>query len=56
MATTTTTVNKQGQPQNPEQQQIICSFCEKPRHVIKEGRKRIRKEQEPQGGKQTTEK
>ena len=35
MATTTTTVNKETQPENAEQQQIICRFCKKPGLVIK---------------------
>ena len=29
MATTTTTVSKQTQPRNAEQQQIICRYCKK---------------------------
>ena len=35
MATRTTTVNKQTQPQNAEQQQTICRYC---KNVIKECR------------------
>ena len=48
MATTTTTVNKQTQPQ---QQQTISRHCKKPGHMLNECRKRIRKEQEQQGEK-----
>ena len=55
MTTTTTTINKQTQAQNAEKQQIICRYCKKPKHVIKECRKCIRKEQELQGEKQPSE-
>ena len=53
MATTTTRVNKQSEPQNAKQEQIFCRYCKKPRHVIKEYRKPVRKEQARQGEKQT---
>ena len=56
MSTTRMTLIKQTQPQSAEQQQIICRYCKKPGHVIKECRKRIRKEQERQGEKQSAEK
>ena len=55
MTTTTTTVQKRTQPQNSEQQQITCRYCSKPETSITECRKRIRKEQEHQGQKQTNE-
>ena len=55
IATTTTTVNKQTQPQSAEQQQILCRYCEKPRHVLKENWRSIGKDPEQQGEKQTTE-
>ena len=32
--------------QNSEQPKIVCHYCKKPGHVIRECRKRIRKEQE----------
>ena len=50
MTTTTTTLNRKTQPQNPDYQKIR-QCCEKPRHVIKRSRNRIRKEQEQQGEK-----
>ena len=46
MATSTSKVNKQTQPQKAEQQQIILRYCKKPGFVIRECRKRIGKEQE----------
>ena len=48
-ATTTTTVNKYTQLQKAEQQQFICRYCQQPGHVIKECRKRNRKEHQLQG-------
>ena len=56
MSTTTMTVHKQTQPQSAEQHKIVCRFCKKPAHVMKECRKRIRKEQKLYGEKQTTKK
>ena len=56
MATTTKIVRKQNQPQNSEKLQILCRYCKKAGHVIKECLKRIRKKQERQYEKQNTEK
>ena len=53
--TMVTTVNKQTQPQNAEQQQIFCRYCRKTAQVIRGCRKRIRKEQERQDEEQITE-
>ena len=52
MAAIATTVNNKNQSQNAEQQKLICA---KPGYLIIECRKRIRKQQERQGEKQTTE-
>ena len=49
MSATTRTVNKQTQPPSTEQQQFICRYCKKPRHVIKECQQSIQKEQGRQG-------
>ena len=53
--TTTTTTQKQTKPQIAEQQQFLCRYCKKPGHVIKEWRKRTRKEEERQGEKKHSE-
>ena len=43
---TMTTVPLNDKQQNTEQTKIVCHYCKKPGHVIRECRKRIRKEQE----------
>ena len=43
---TMTTVPLIDKQQNTEQTKIVCHYCKKPGHVIRECRKRIRKEQE----------
>ena len=39
--------------QNTEQTKVICHYCKKPGHVIRECRKRIRKEQEQRNNPST---
>ena len=41
-----TTVPLNDNQQNTEQTKVVCHYCKKPGHVIRECRKRIRKEQE----------
>ena len=36
--------------QNTEQTKIVCHYCKKPGHVVRDCRKRIRKEQEQRNG------
>ena len=43
---TMTTVPLNDNQQNTEQTKIVCHYCKKPGHVIRECRKRMRKEQE----------
>ena len=43
---TMTTVPLNDNQQNTEQTKVVCHYCKKPGHVIRECRKRIRKEQE----------
>ena len=54
METTKTTVNKQTQPRNAEQQQFICRYSKKPENAIRDSRKNIRKEQNWQGVNETS--
>ena len=43
---TMTTVPLNDNQQNTEQTKVVCSYCKKPGHVIRDCRKRMRKEQE----------
>jgi len=43
---TMTAVPPNDNQQNTEQTKLVCHYCKKPGHVIRECRKRIRKEQE----------
>ena len=43
---TMTTVPLNDKQQNTEQTKIVCHYCKKPGHIIRECRKRIKKEQE----------
>ena len=43
---TMTAVPPNDNQQNTEQTKVVCHYCKKPGHVIRECRKRIRKEQE----------
>ena len=43
---TMTAVPPHDNQQNTEQAKIICHYCKKPRHVIRDCRKRMKKEQE----------
>ena len=50
---TMTAVPPNDNQQNTEQTKIVCHYCKKPGHVIRECRKRIRKEQEQRNGPST---
>ena len=43
---TMTAVPPNENQQNTEQTKVTCHFCRKPRHIIRDCRKRMRKEQE----------
>ena len=47
---TMTAVPPNANQQNNEQSKIVCHFCKKPAHVIRDGRKRMKKEQEQRNG------
>ena len=50
---TMTAVPPNDNQQNTEQTKTVCHYCKKPGHVIRECRKRIRKEQEQRNGPST---
>ena len=43
---TMTAIPAKDNQQNTEQTKVVCHYCKKPGHVIRDCRKRIRKEQE----------
>ena len=50
---TKTAVPPNDNQQNTEQTKVVCHYCKKPSHVIRECRKRMRKEQEQRNGPST---
>ena len=50
---TMTAVPPNDNQQNTEQTKIVCHYCKKPGHVIRDCRKRIRKEQEQRNNPST---
>ena len=50
---TMTAVPPNDNQQNTEQLKVVCHYCKKPGHVIRECRKRMRREQEQRNGPST---